>query len=117
MIITIGQAIVYVMTGMYGDPSEMGAGICLLIIIQVKKNGVTLSTADRVTKRFSVLGADHCESERSAFAESLSVCSALRRRSDSSAAGRAAPERLRPGLWHLSFHRHQHLRDHRLEGF
>lgn len=37
MIITIGQAIVYVMTGMYGDPSEMGAGICLLIIIQVRK--------------------------------------------------------------------------------
>lgn len=36
MIITIGQSIVYVMTGMYGDPSEMGAGICLLIIIQVK---------------------------------------------------------------------------------
>ncbi|XP_023279234.1 protein transport protein Sec61 subunit alpha-like [Seriola lalandi dorsalis] len=35
MIITIGQAIVYVMTGMYGDPSEMGAGICLLIIIQI----------------------------------------------------------------------------------
>jgi len=35
MIITIGQAIVYVMTGMYGDPSEMGAGVCLLIIIQV----------------------------------------------------------------------------------
>lgn len=38
MIITIGQAIVYVMTGMYGDPSEMGAGICLLIIIQVITN-------------------------------------------------------------------------------
>lgn len=37
MIITIGQAIVYVMTGMYGDPSEMGAGICLLIIIQVNE--------------------------------------------------------------------------------
>ena len=36
MIITIGQAIVYVMTGMYGDPSEMGAGICLVIIIQVR---------------------------------------------------------------------------------
>ena len=35
MIITIGQSIVYVMTGMYGDPSEMGAGICLLISIQV----------------------------------------------------------------------------------
>lgn len=41
MIITIGQAIVYVMTGMYGDPSEMGAGICLLIIIQVKKKKIS----------------------------------------------------------------------------
>lgn len=35
MIITVGQAVVYVMTGMYGEPSEMGAGVCLLIIIQV----------------------------------------------------------------------------------
>lgn len=38
MIITIGQSIVYVMTGMYGDPSEMGAGICLLITIQVNSS-------------------------------------------------------------------------------
>lgn len=45
MIITIGQAIVYVMTGMYGDPSEMGAGICLLIIIQVNKNSHCCSLA------------------------------------------------------------------------
>ena len=37
MVITIGQAIVYVMTGMYGDPADLGAGICLLIIIQVGK--------------------------------------------------------------------------------
>jgi hypothetical protein len=35
MVITVGQAIVYVMTGMYGDPAEVGAGVCLLIIIQV----------------------------------------------------------------------------------
>uniref|UniRef100_A0A8C9DZ30 Translocon Sec61/SecY plug domain-containing protein n=1 Tax=Phocoena sinus TaxID=42100 RepID=A0A8C9DZ30_PHOSS len=35
MIITIGQAIVYVMTGMYGDSADMGSGICLLIIIQL----------------------------------------------------------------------------------
>lgn len=31
--------------------------------------------------------------------------------------GRAAAEGLRPGLWHLSVHRHQHLRVHHLEGF
>ena len=36
MAIAIGQAIVYVMTGMYGDPYSMGGGICLLIIIQVR---------------------------------------------------------------------------------
>jgi hypothetical protein len=35
MVITVGQAIVYVMTGMYGEPAEIGAGVCLLIIIQV----------------------------------------------------------------------------------
>ena len=35
MVITIGQSIVYVMTGMYGPPSELGAGVCLVIIIQV----------------------------------------------------------------------------------
>ena len=35
MVITIGQSIVYVMTGMYGPPSDLGAGICLLIILQV----------------------------------------------------------------------------------
>ena len=35
MVITVGQSIVYVMTGIYGPPSDLGAGVCLLIIIQV----------------------------------------------------------------------------------
>ena len=35
MVITVGQAIVYVMTGMYGDPSDIGFGICFLIVVQV----------------------------------------------------------------------------------
>merc|ERR1712166_1410047 len=35
MVITAAQAVTYVMTGMYGEPSELGAGICLLIIIQL----------------------------------------------------------------------------------
>lgn len=37
MVITVGQSIVYVMTGMYGAPSELGAGVCLLIILQVSE--------------------------------------------------------------------------------
>lgn len=35
MVITVGQSIVYVMTGIYGPPSDLGAGVCLIIIIQV----------------------------------------------------------------------------------
>merc|ERR1712242_618521 len=35
MIMTLGQAVVYVLTGMYGDPSQMGTGICCLIVIQL----------------------------------------------------------------------------------
>ena len=36
MVMTVGQAIVYVMTGMYGDPADIGPGVCLLIVIQVR---------------------------------------------------------------------------------
>ena len=35
MVMTVGQAIVYVSTGMYGEPSDIGGGVCLLIVIQV----------------------------------------------------------------------------------
>ncbi len=35
IVITIGQAVVYVMSGMYGEPSDIGIGICLLIVVQV----------------------------------------------------------------------------------
>ena len=36
MIITVGQSIVYVMTGMYGDPADIGFGISFLIVVQVR---------------------------------------------------------------------------------
>ena len=48
MIITVGQSIVYVMTGMYGEPADLGAGICLLIIIQV--------SSDLASNQISTLG-------------------------------------------------------------
>merc|ERR1719494_1175569 len=35
MIISVAQAIVYTMTGMYGDPSELGAGVSLLIATNI----------------------------------------------------------------------------------
>ncbi|TMS19322.1 Protein transport protein Sec61 subunit alpha-like 1 [Larimichthys crocea] len=57
MIITIGQAIVYVMTGMYGDPSEMGAGICLLIIIQLFVAGMIVLLLDELLQKGYGLGS------------------------------------------------------------
>lgn len=43
-------------------------------------------------------------------------CTAVCRWHDRAAAGRAAPEGLRTRLRNLTVHRHQHLRDNRLEG-
>uniref|UniRef100_A0A8C7SSM4 Translocon Sec61/SecY plug domain-containing protein n=1 Tax=Oncorhynchus mykiss TaxID=8022 RepID=A0A8C7SSM4_ONCMY len=57
MIITIGQAIVYVMTGMYGDPSDMGAGICLLIIIQLFVAGLIVLLLDELLQKGYGLGS------------------------------------------------------------
>jgi protein transport protein SEC61 subunit alpha len=51
MVITIGQAIVYVMTGMYGDPSEIGAGVCLLIIIQLFVAGLIVLLLDELLQK------------------------------------------------------------------
>ena len=34
MLITVGEAVAYVMSGMYGDVRELGAGNALLIIVQ-----------------------------------------------------------------------------------
>jgi protein transport protein SEC61 subunit alpha len=57
MIITIGQAIVYVMTGMYGVPSEMGMGICLLIVIQLFIAGLIVLLLDELLQKGYGLGS------------------------------------------------------------
>jgi len=57
MIITIGQAIVYVMTGMYGDPSDLGPGICLLIIIQLFCAGMIVLLLDELLQKGYGLGS------------------------------------------------------------
>ena len=57
MIITIGQAIVYVMTGMYGVPSEIGAGVCLLIVIQLFVAGLIVLLLDELLQKGYGLGS------------------------------------------------------------
>ena len=57
MVITVGQAIVYVMTGMYGLPSEIGAGVCLLIIIQLFVAGLIVLLLDELLQKGYGLGS------------------------------------------------------------
>lgn len=57
MIITVGQSVVYVMTGMYGDPSELGSGICLIIIIQLFCAGLIVLLLDELLQKGYGLGS------------------------------------------------------------
>src|SRR5690349_20074800 len=40
LIMTFGQVTVAVLTGVYGTPSDLGAGICLLLILQLSTAGI-----------------------------------------------------------------------------
>merc|ERR1711973_308036 len=57
MVITVGQAIVYVLTGMYGDPSDIGRGVCLLIIIQLFVAGLIVLLLDELLQKGYGLGS------------------------------------------------------------
>jgi hypothetical protein len=48
MVITVGQAIVYVMTGLYGDPADIGVGICFLIVLQLCVAGLIVLLLDEL---------------------------------------------------------------------
>merc|ERR1719187_1049929 len=57
MVITISQAVVYVMTGMYGDPSDIGMGVCLLIILQLFVAGIVVLLLDELLQKGYGLGS------------------------------------------------------------
>jgi protein transport protein SEC61 subunit alpha len=57
MVITAAQAVVYVMTGMYGDPSDLGAGICLIIIVQLFIAGLIVLLLDELLQKGYGLGS------------------------------------------------------------
>ena len=57
MVITVGQAIVYVMTGMYGVPSELGMGVCLLIVLQLVTAGLIVLLLDELLQKGYGLGS------------------------------------------------------------
>lgn len=57
MIITIGQATAYVMSGMYGDLDTLGVGNALLIILQLFFSGIIVIILDELLQKGYGLGS------------------------------------------------------------
>eukprot|EP00744_Colponema_vietnamica_P000221 GILI01000397.1.p1 GENE.GILI01000397.1~~GILI01000397.1.p1 ORF type:complete len:478 (+),score=175.38 GILI01000397.1:113-1546(+) len=57
MLITIGEAVAYVLSGMYGDVRELGAGNAILIILQLFIAGVIVIILDELLQKGYGLGS------------------------------------------------------------
>ena len=57
LIISLGQATVYVLTGMYGQPSELGAGVCLLLVVQLVIAALIVILLDELLQKGYGLGS------------------------------------------------------------
>ena len=57
LILSLGQATVYVLTGLYGPPSELGAGVCLLLILQLVVAGLIVILLDELLQKGYGLGS------------------------------------------------------------
>eukprot|EP00001_Collodictyon_triciliatum_P191480 34274_3 len=57
IIVTIGEAVAYVMSGMYGDVKTLGAGNAILIIIQLFVAGIVVLVLDELLQKGYGLGS------------------------------------------------------------
>ncbi|TEB21522.1 SecY protein [Coprinellus micaceus] len=57
LIIAFGQATVSVLTGLYGQPSDLGAGVCLLLIIQLIVAALIVILLDELLQKGYGLGS------------------------------------------------------------
>ncbi|KAK8789959.1 hypothetical protein WA158_006739 [Blastocystis sp. Blastoise] len=57
IILTIGQAIVYVVSGMYGPASELGFITCLLLVLQLSFAGIIVLLLDEMLQKGYGLGS------------------------------------------------------------
>lgn len=57
LVITLGQAIAYVLSGMYGDVNELGAGNAILIITQLFFAGIVVITLDEMLQKGYGMGS------------------------------------------------------------
>ena len=54
---SFGQALVYVLTGLYGQPSDLGAGICVLLVVQLVVAGMIVILLDELLQKGYGLGS------------------------------------------------------------
>src|SRR6266480_6351905 len=57
LILTFGQAVVYVATGLYGRPSELGYGIVILLILQLVTAGMIVILLDEMLQKGYGIGS------------------------------------------------------------
>jgi protein transport protein SEC61 subunit alpha len=57
LIIALGQATVYVLTGLYGQPKDLGAGVCLLLIVQLVSAALIVVLLDELLQKGYGLGS------------------------------------------------------------
>lgn len=57
IILSVGQATVYVLTGMYGPPRTLGTGVCLLLILQLVFAGIIVILLDELLQKGYGLGS------------------------------------------------------------
>eukprot|EP00121_Abeoforma_whisleri_P004643 Awhi_evm1s4200 len=57
MLLTTAQAALYVMNGMYGDPAQLGAGICILIVVQLIFSGLIVLLLDELLQKGYGIGS------------------------------------------------------------
>ena len=57
ILLAVGQATVYVLTGMYGPPKLLGVGVCLLLVLQLVFAGVVVILLDELLQKGYGLGS------------------------------------------------------------
>lgn len=51
------QACVYVLTGLYGQPSDLGAGVCVLLVVQLSIAAIVVILLDELLQKGYGLGS------------------------------------------------------------
>ncbi|KAF1989674.1 protein transport protein SEC61 alpha subunit [Aulographum hederae CBS 113979] len=57
VILSLGQGVVYVLTGLYGEPRDLGAGICVLLVVQLVIAGMIVILLDELLQKGYGLGS------------------------------------------------------------